>query len=234
PIIDSVATTPVQDKQINADYSIKNNQVYYQDKALANANPAKFMIVSEKYSSDGVLVFHEDKLIEGVDVKTFNVLPGTEYASDINFIYHPQYPDGTIGKIALIKNSADKPEIIGRTFARYQNKVYCGSYELAGADAASFQSMSQFYAKDSQKVYSADCVILDGLNASSAALIKEMEKQAYIKDAQSVFFLSKKIEGADPSSFTVLNNGYAKDAHAFYFNETVTTKENFDTNSLKQ
>ncbi|MBL7058727.1 DKNYY domain-containing protein [Patescibacteria group bacterium] len=221
-----------QDKQINEYYAVRDSKVYYNDLVLEGANPESFMVISGFYSSDGNYIYHKNNIVDGAIVTKFSVLGGTEYATDGSFIYHPQYPEGNIGKIELNTESAESFQIIDRVFGKYMDTIYCGSYKLDGADAKTFESISTYYKKDEKNIYTGQCNKLDKLDVKTAIVIKEEMQDAYIKDSSNVYYFDTAIKGAHPASFITLANGYSKDINFVYYNKIDKESLTLDTDPI--
>ncbi|MBL7058796.1 DKNYY domain-containing protein [Patescibacteria group bacterium] len=227
----------IQDKQINKDYSIKNQNVYYHEYILEGVNAENFRIVGGNYVTDGNLVFHRNNIIKDANANNISALEGTEFATDGSFVYHPQYPDGGVASIELDSDSEEEFQIIGRVFAKYKDTIYCGAWPLEESDAETFQTISQFYAKDSSNIYTATCNIVNNIDPSTAEVISESGQFAYIKDKNKVFYLDNQIEGANPEYFVVLGEGYyvADDSNIYYSDQEHTNikLENTDLNEFE-
>ena len=82
------------------------------------------------------------------------------------------------------------------------------------------------YMTKGNKVYYKDIeneeMLLNGVNSKDFENIsyskETCEYRDYGKDKENVYFKNKKIEGADPKSFTMLKQGYYKDKRYIYFN----------------
>jgi hypothetical protein len=123
----------------------------------------------------------------------------------------------------------------------YYLKAFPGkAFEISGADVASFQAFDQTYARDESNVY------LDGavLSGADAATFQPLDRPGLAKDAHHVYLrdvpisadpahfelldgeLGKDgaaIEGADPTSYRVLNADFecSADAEHAYYRQTV-------------
>jgi len=97
----------------------------------------------------------------------------------------------------------------------YYLKAFPGkAFEIAGADAASFEVFDQTYARDQSKVY------LDGavLAGAEAATFQPLERPGFAKDAHHVYLRDVPIS-ADPAHFELLDGELGKDGAAVYWSD---------------
>lgn len=80
------------------------------------------------------------------------------------------------------------------------------------ADPATFEIVSNYFAKDKDHVYH-EVSLFSGLSANSIEEI--FPNSRYVRDASSVYYDLSKLEGADPQSFVLLS-GYGIDAKQVY------------------
>src|SRR3989344_3280253 len=111
-------------------------------------------------------------------------------------------------------------------FASDKNKVYFEGETIRSADPATFALLTGNYSKDRDSVFYATTT-LDGADPST---FNVHASTRYGMDANAAFFFGKKILGADPASFVLINNDsrpyeyrdYAKDStHVYYQGEVV-------------
>ena len=214
---ETIKNNPIN--QLNANFSIRNNQVYYQDQQISSADATSFKVIDGRYSSDGKTIFHKNNPAKDIDPSKFSVLGGTEFSTDGDYFYHPEYPSGTLSKIKIDKKSDEIFEIFGKVFAKYNGIVYCGAYIIESADADSFSTISTYYAKDKNAVYTAECNTIEALSPNDTEIIKEAGRTSYIKDKNNVFFFGQKINSANPATFEVLGDGYSKDINNVFYNQ---------------
>jgi hypothetical protein len=115
-----------------------------------------------------------------IDVPTFTELDATQYSKDKNHVY-------------------------------YFNLDAAGGtrFVVTGADAASFKRLYEYrWGIDTSHVFF-KAATLEGLNVKKLQLLYPPDTSNqflfYVKDEQQVFFQNEKIEGADASSFKLIN-----------------------------
>jgi len=99
--------------------------------------------------------------------------------------------------------------VITDTGPRWKGKA------IKGADAASFEVLSDTLARDASKVY------MLGKPAKVDAASFELLSPAYSRDDASVFYVMetklKPVKGADPASFKPTGGQFGRDAAQAYF-----------------
>lgn len=181
-------------------YAKDSNHVYYRGDVLKQANPGSFMIVSHGnrtsgffYAKDDVRVFYEDTEIEFADPQTFEVLSGftLRYSRDKNHVWY----DGKLMK---------------------------------DADPTTFQVLfgdDSKYSRDKDGIYVFGKVTDFDIATFGVVAGQNQGKSDFVKDKNGVYCheygkdASLRIEGANPETFALLSESYAKDdAHVFRVN----------------
>ena len=187
------ATFEILNRYITKD---KDNVYYYvltsAKGIFREADPATFEILGDRYYKDKdsvYLDYFDYNKIEGADPETFEIL-SEGYAKDKNNVY----------LYSEIVEGADPANCTTKNLEGCQSGVLFGGVWIKGADSETFEIISNNYqglvAKDKNHVY---CVGEEILNAES-----------------SYAFVST-VEYADPSSFEILNEYYAKDNQGAFF-----------------
>lgn len=83
---------------------------------------------------------------------------------------------------------------------------------LAGVDGATFEVIDGYFARDAQRVYFHDQVVV---GADPARL--QVLSTTVARDAQAVYCKGQRLEGSDPGSFRFLAEGYAADRAQVYW-----------------
>jgi len=96
----------------------------------------------------------------------------------------------------------------------YLNAFPGKAFQIAGADAASFEVFDQTYARDESNVY------LDGalLSGADAATFQPLDRPGLAKDAHHVYLRDVPIS-ADPAHFELLDGELGKDGAAVYWSD---------------
>ena len=118
--------------------------------------------------------------LKGVDIQSFQVLPGTKYSRDKNRVYYP------------IKVTCKDYEDCG--------VCYYDSVEVKNANPAKFEYLGKGYAKDSNYVFYRGRIISAADN-STFRLISCPDEMIFATDANNVYNGDVVFEGADPSTF---------------------------------
>ncbi|MDR2915946.1 MAG: DKNYY domain-containing protein [Tannerella sp.] len=182
-------------------YAVDKNQAYWRGLVIENADVNTFKVINEYYSVDSKRIFWEGKILSTADPKTLKVLIN-EYALDSDSVY-------------------------------FQGNV------LSGADSKTFTAIGHYYAKDKNAVYDQGRVLDEISDPSTFRLLGKPDKEikswfGFIRaldedmdhmidwgcDKSYYYREGRKIDGADYSTFTFLDNGctlYVKDKfHVFY------------------
>jgi hypothetical protein len=156
------------------------------------------------------------------------------------------------GKAAEIEGADPSSfEVLDRTFAKDRSTVFVDGRALPGADPASFALLDrQDFAKDRHHVYQRDEVLsndpahfeLLGGNLSKDgssvywsdgsvlsddpghfSIVSDAEYYLFTKDGRIVHVNGRPIAGANPATFVVLKDGYARDdGGIFYFTDRIS------------
>lgn len=235
-------------KIISGSYAADKDRIYSGSSPIPNADLATFQVVDSDsgLSKDKEFVYSHDRVVEGADPDTFNVIKGTPYAQDKNGVYFGSTFLGQ-GDIA----------VLGKLYIRIGNRIFLGDVEVTSApDAQTFKGLSEFYAIDSQNVYFQGYTI-PGADPNTFEFIKfdgdarlpppyakdkngvyregqlvegvdletvEFISYYYFKDVSNVYWLTEKIEGADPGTFRVVgdwSSAYAIDKNGIWARSTL-------------
>ncbi len=189
--------------RLNESYSKDVNHVYYWYEILEGADPASFRALNEYYSADMRHVWYNDETIEGANPATF-VAP-------------------------------DKSESLYFSFAlaHDDHDYYCRSHPLHVADMGSVKKVGNYWAIDSQNVYYLGIDAKIGKYKTPIgdySTFRELSYR-YAADAKCVYYENKLVEGADPGSFSVLEDeqDYGKDKNCVYYQARGTSIRDLNT-----
>lgn len=114
------------------------------------------------------------KPLKNIDLKSFKVLAGTQYAKDTNHVYYPlevpciDYTDCGVcyyGKVIIEAASPTSFQYLGKDYARDGKLVFFRGQLLSGADGATFKVIDGpqyfYFATDKYHVYKHDKVFSD-------------------------------------------------------------------------
>ena len=140
---------------------------------LANVGFGDVIRISrDYYSIDKGKVYYGNKILEGANSKTAELIGFSLLKDDKNVYYM-----GEKIKDVKIKNF----EKLGKNYWKNDNKIYYRDEKIENADIMSFKVLNEYFAKDKNSVYS-----------GSRSL--GFWKDGKIKDPETFEFLSEKIE----------------------------------------
>ena len=140
---------------------------------------------------------------------------GSDYKRDGQRVYYHH---------ELIANADGSSFVeLGHGYAKDKHHVYMHGKVLDHVDPSTFRlkspSHGSFHADKEKGRYqkSRSKVYFNGKDIDASTLTFEELGDGYAKDAFTVFYLGRKIDGASVTSFKLLGDGYAKDAFTVYF-----------------
>ncbi len=177
---------------LSAAHAVDANHAYWFGEAIEQADPASFVALSELMAKDNTQVFLQNSecFSELIDVATFESLGGTYYrdANNVYCIWY-SYDSYDCHVVACDQNSF---RVIDETFAVDANSVFNHGAK-ADLDAASFERLNLYFARDVNDVY---FLRFGGKNSEHVAV---------------------EPLSADPKTFRLLNDRYARDATSVFF-----------------
>ncbi len=206
---------------LEENYSKDKNYVYLWARMIEGADPASFKMMQEDrdYGKDKNGIYYEGVEIKGADPSTFQLLKkmkfkgkdvyGTYYAIDSHFVYHHgQKIEGSDSKTFELINERD---------GRDKNGFYLEGKKVDGVDAASVQILSDDYSKDANAVYFTgfgDWRKKTEIDLTTFKIVDEY----HVKDKNFVYYRDRRIEGADPTTFIIVND-LGKDKNGVYYKD---------------
>ena len=174
-------------------YNIENNKLYW-------------IIEASMYTN------REKKLVKEVDFKTLKAI--TEDGKEISLNNFPLN-----GKEISLNNIPFNNKIV-YDFIKDKNNVYYQGKKINGADSKTFKALRNNYFKDKNNIYEVISYTktISGSSQETTSNSRENEPVIPVPGAcvlQVISFI-KKINGADPNTFEILNNGYSKDKNNVY------------------
>ena len=206
---------------IDQSYAKDINNIYYNGKPVAGANPNSVTLVtsgltselSEDSTDSGYLisdgkVFCYGQVIEGADPASFSYLLGS-YAMDKDYLYY--YIDVKISRNAI-------PTAMPNANAGYiqhgEQVIYNG--EVISNEASDFKIISDEYAIDPSHVYSHG-EIVEGMVSDGFTVISPY----YRKDKNQAYYFNTPIPESDSGTFEVINDAISKDQKNLYYNGNI-------------
>lgn len=190
-----------------------------------------FAVLNEKYTKDKNFVYYLNEnidegsrialleIVERADPNTFEV--ANRYAKDNNYIF-------LSNKILHGVDLTTFQETGERNFKDKYHAYSSFGKIIEGIDLPTLKDVPSgagFYIKDKDYIffsdysYQYDYKIIEGADLATFELLgKNPWMGTYARDSNSIYFGSKRINGADWESFVVLTDGiYAKDKNHSYF-----------------
>ena len=196
-------------------------------------------IIGDYYSIDKGKVYYRNKILEGANPKTAELIGFSLLKDDKNVYYM-----GEKIKDVKIKNF----EKLGQNYWKNENKIYYRDKKIENADIKSFKVLNEDYAKDKNNVY-------DG-NESIGRGIKDPETFEFLpngiiygtlygKDKYNVYYIKNKmlncfdsyysiyeINGINKDKVEVLNDWFIKDDKNIYFKGEILEGADYNTFEL--
>lgn len=169
-------------------YEIKNGKVYHLGIEITGADPATFVHMAGNYSRDKDNVFYVVSLNRDFQIKVLlNADPNT-FAT------------------------------VGSNNAKDEDSVYYRADEIIGADPSTFtvvwDDITGNYSKDKNSVYYFTSTL--SADPNTFEIMGGGTPGSYAKDIEGVYYFGKKIAGADPSTFRIIDDTYAEDINRKY------------------
>ncbi|OUS40310.1 hypothetical protein A9R00_06685, partial [Oleispira antarctica] len=202
---------------IDQSYAKDINNIYYNGKPVAGANPSSVTLVTsglnENSANSGYLisdgkVFCYGEVIEGADPTSFSYLLGS-YAMDKDYLYY--YIDIKIPRTAT---PVAMPNASASYIRHGEQVIYQG--EIISNEANDFKIINDEYAIDASHVYSHGKIV-EGMVADGFTVISPY----YRKDKNQAYYFNTPIPGSDPASFKVLNDAISKDQKNIYYDGNI-------------
>jgi hypothetical protein len=226
---------------INDTYSVDSTQVFMRDSRIDDADPSTFVPIDVTYSKDGKNVFRNGERVWDADPESFTPFQqhGYIYSRDKDYVYH---------KGQRILGVSDPQDFIVENddLAYEGESVFFYGSKIEGVDSDTYLrtglntiksgkdalkqaitkdypillqegSCNDQYSKGGNTIYFRSYWI--GYTKGDFYCLG----RGYAKDKEKVYFGGVALKGADPNSFTLLQNNdhrlgnfYAKDANALY------------------
>ena len=192
--------------------------------------------LGDYYSIDKGKVYYKNKILEGVNPKTAELIGFSLLKDDKNVYYM-----GEKIKDVKIKNF----EKLGKNYWKNENKIYYRDKKIENADIMSFKVLNEDYAKDKNNVY-------DG-NESIGRGIKNPETFEFLpygirydtlygKDKYNVYYINNtmsncfdsyyfiyEVKGINRDKVEVLNKWFIKDDKNIYFKGKILEGVDYNT-----
>lgn len=148
------------------------------------------------------------------------VLSNTNYATTADSAY--------LWGVKLPESDPATLKLLTYPYSRDAARVYCGSVPITGADPNEFRVLGGLLEPDyvsAAQVYEKIVGPFDSVPRDAPIVAT----QGWSADDKTCFFGPTPVAGADPGSFAILNNWYAKDATQVYFGHRTIPKADVAT-----
>lgn len=197
-------------RKLNWKYGKDANYVYFEGRQ-SNKDLATFKLLSDYVAVDKNGAYSKDKLIQGSDGESFEVL-NRYYAKDINQAYYSTSKDYFSIKGADPESfEAIETTITQYDYAKDAKRVYFEGKVLKEADPNTFETLGFEYSKDANTVYH------NAKQISSNPNQFYIYKLSYATDHEKVFYRGSILPNANPDKFVIISHGYSKDDQTVYY-----------------
>ena len=179
-------------------YSIDKGKVYYRNKILEGANPKTAELIGLSLLKDDNKIYYLNKKIENADIMSFKVL-NEDFAKDKNNVYS--------GSEAIDSSLSEKIKD-PKTFEFLPNGIINAT--LYGKDKYNVYYIENKMINCFDTYYS--IYEVKGINKDKVEVLNDW----FIKDDKNIYFKGKILEGVDYNTFEVLPNGDGKDKNKSY------------------
>jgi len=204
----------------NYGYFIKDASVYLDGKKIMGADANTFTHFNNRgyYSKDKNHVYYNASKLKNADATTFQPLANDNsdsYWHDKSNVYYKwNFIEGADGASF---------EYAGYLYAYDKNNVFFENTLLQGADRTTFKPIQTFVGRDAKNIFIRNVRATNIKDFSTFEMITQNEFE-FGRDKYQVYMI-KYIESdylvpfpdADPETFEVLGENYAKDRHRVYY-----------------
>ena len=193
-------------------------------------------ILGDYYSIDKGKVYYRNKILEGANPKTAELI-GFSLLKDDKNVYHM----GEKIKDVKIKNF----EKLGQNYWKNDNKIYYRDKKIENADIMSFKVLNEDFAKDKNNVYDGNESIGRGIKDPKTFEFLPngiIYDTLYGKDKYNVYYIENKmincfdtyysiyeVKGINKDKVEVLNDWFIKDDKNIYFKGKILEGVDYNT-----
>ena len=197
-------------------------------------------ILGDYYSIDKGKVYYGNKILEGANPKTAELIGFSLLKDDKNVYYM-----GEKIKDVKIKNF----EKLGKNYWKNDNKIYYRDEKIENADIISFKVLNEYFAKDKNHIYRGS----EAIDSSLSGKIKDpktfeflpngiINATLYGKDKYNVYYIENKmincfdtyysiyeVKGINKDKVELLNDWFIKDDKNIYFKGKILEGADYNT-----
>jgi hypothetical protein len=223
---------PISEELLTSWYAKDKNNIYYRSTIIPDADVKSFTFLGNDYAKDKYRVYYRGIVLDNADADTFVL--ADSFAKDTNHVFYN-------GEVLGINIDPKSFTIVSRDSIKDSKRVYFKDqydsiYNLkSNIDAPSFQHIgtcmsiersNASYYKDKNHIYinSNPNVTIDVQTFQYLGIYYGVGEDilpysiSYAKDKNSVYYTCGTILAeADPQTFEVFTNGYAKDINKVWF-----------------
>jgi hypothetical protein len=193
-------------------YARDGSNVYFAEaysgapSVVRGADVHSFISKGHGFGCDSQYAYYDGKRMKGSTALQFELLDAHHSRDAKSVFYLERRIDGTV--------PADF-EIIGEYIGRDKDRVYDHGVPIAGVDPATYEALDGIYLfRDRSHVYASN---EPQLHIDMDTF--EFVGYNYFADKNGVYWLGKKIKGADRASFEATEYDQAKDKHRSYYKD---------------
>lgn len=171
-------------------YQRQNGEWRFDDRPLAEQPIGKLVVLNRRFARTATQVFYRHSRIEGADAASFEALD-EHHGRDRQRVYH-----------------GDTYRVSQDYFTTQRIRITV----LADAEPASFQLMSQGYARDGRQAYFEG----EPFAVRDVASLEVLD-YGFARDKHSGYYLRTPVNNSGGTGFEVLSAHYAKDANQVFY-----------------
>jgi hypothetical protein len=169
---------------------------------IEGADPATFEPLDREYGRDRQRVYHRQYPIEGADPASFEHVGGLFWKDRYSAYYAAQpIPGSDPDSFRTLRYGY---------WSRDEYNVYVGTDPVNPRDLDSFRQISEQWARDDTWFYAQNYGKYQPFEELDLATFQILQG-AWAKDCCRVFWLGNVVEGADPATFTTINQFRGQD-----------------------
>lgn len=187
-------------RQINDRFAKSRDRVWYRIWPIPSADPKSFQPLDDNYARDGMRAWYMATYRDSQDYFTSRRLR----------------------LVPLFQADPASLRVLEQRYAADSGQVYYEGLEIRGADPATFEPLTEGFARDKTRGYHQFVYPVPLSHGPTF----EVVGKSYAKDREHVYFVSRRPDGAphaervldaDPATFQAFPYDYAKDASHIYF-----------------
>ncbi len=205
----------------NYDYFMHKDCVYLNGEQIRGADAKTFTHYNNRgyYSKDQNHVYYSTRKIKDADAATFGPLTND---STNSYWHDKQHAYFTWKRITGADGASF--EYAGHQYAYDKNHVFYHDQLLSNADRKTFTPLADFIGKDAQHVFVSSHQVTNVMKPAEFEVVW-INEELFGRDKQQIYALRYTMPhpllpfpGADPETFEVVGNSYAKDKkHVYYY-----------------